>query len=530
LVKLFSCISFEYNSERSYLANIACQYLKLKREIIKERKEVAALVPALAEREEWQAKDIYGYLGSPYVGKRFMERSLYETRETSPRMRGDDPTFGEFEKRATEGLGRSGMVWDNIKEIVPVEYDDYIYDFTVEHPHHNFIADSFVVSNCGVRLLKTRLSEKDVKPKLRDLVYGLYHNVPAGVGSKGEIRVDVKEEQKILIKGAGWALSRGYATQSDIEHTEENGAMEGADPAAVSERAYERGRRQSGTLGSGNHFIEVQAIDTIYDEEAARVFGLEKGQVTVMIHSGSRGFGYQICDDYAKGMVSSLSKYKINVPDRQLACAPLNSEDGKRYFGAMKCAANYAWNNRQCLMHLTRLTFEKIFGEGWQSLGMSLVYDVAHNIAKLEKHIVDNKEKLLCIHRKGATRAFGPGNADMPVIYKHIGQPVIIPGDMGTNSYLLVGTQKAMDDTFGTTCHGAGRCLSRTAAIRNLHVSQIRKELEEKGIVLMAAGKGTIAEEAPQAYKDVNEVVEAVDGAGISKRVCRMRPLGVLKG
>ncbi|NQT89795.1 MAG: RtcB family protein, partial [Candidatus Omnitrophica bacterium] len=273
-----------------------------------------------------------------------------------------------------------------------------------------------------------------------------------------------------------------------------------------------------------------QAIDEVYDEDAARTFGLEKGQITVMIHSGSRGFGYQVCDDYAKGMISALSKYNIKVPDRQLACAPFNSAEGKRYFGAMKCAANYAWNNRQCLMHLVRLTFEKIFSESWQGLGMSLVYDVAHNIAKVEKYKIDGKEKSLCIHRKGATRAFGPGQPDLPPIYKNIGQPVIIPGDMGTNSYLLAGTQKAMDDSFGSTCHGAGRCLSRKAAIRSFPVDQVRKELEEKGIVLMAAGKGTISEEAPQAYKDVNEVVEAVEGAGISKRVCRMKPLGVLKG
>jgi len=384
--------------------------------------------------------------------------------------------------------------------------------------------------NCGVRLVRTNLTEKDVKPKLKDLTVALYRNIPAGVGSKGDIRVDVKEEKKILVKGARWALSRGYATESDIDHTEENGAMEGADPSAVSERAYERGKKQSGTLGSGNHFIEVQVIDEIYDEEKARVFGLKKDQITIMIHSGSRGLGYQVCDDYAKSMVSTLSKYNIDVPDRQLACTPFNSEEGKRYFGAMKCAANYAWNNRQCLMHLTRLTFERIFGESWERLGMFLVYDVCHNIAKLEKHNVDGKEKLLCVHRKGATRAFAPNHPHLPQDYKATGQPIIIPGDMGTNSYLLTGTQKAMDETFGSTCHGAGRSLSRKAAFRNYTVGQVRQELEAKGISIMASGKGTIVEEAPGAYKDVNEVVDAVDGAGISKRVCRMKPLGVLKG
>jgi len=384
--------------------------------------------------------------------------------------------------------------------------------------------------NCGVRLLKTSLFEKDIGRKIKDIIYGLYRNIPAGVGSKGDIKVNSKEEEKILLNGAKWALSKGYATKNDIEHTEENGAMDGADPLVVSERAYERGKKQSGTLGSGNHFIEVQVVDKVYDENAAKVFGLEEGQVGVMIHSGSRGLGYQICDDYAKGMVSLLSKYNISVPDRQLACVPLASEEGKRYFGAMKCAANYAWNNRQCLTHLVRLTFEKIFGESMQSLGMLLIYDIAHNIAKLETHKVDGKEKQLCIHRKGATRAFGPGHPDIPVIYKDIGGPVIIPGDMGTNSYLLTGTQKAMDETFGTTCHGAGRSLSRKAASRNYTVAEVKKELEDKGIAIMASGKSTIVEEAPGAYKDINDVVEAVIGAGISKRVCRMRPLGVIKG
>ena len=384
--------------------------------------------------------------------------------------------------------------------------------------------------NCGVRLLKTNLFEDDLKGKLKDLVIGLYQNIPAGVGSKGDIKVSAKEEEKILVKGSKWALSQGYAIESDIEHTEENGAIEGANPDAVSERAYERGMRQSGTLGSGNHFIEVQAVDEIYDERAASVFGLSKGQITIMIHSGSRGFGYQICDDYARKMVHTLSTYNITVPDRQLACAPFNSEDGKLYFGAMKCAANYAWNNRQCIMHLVRLTFEKIFRQSFQTLGMFLVYDVAHNIAKLERHSVDGQKRLLCVHRKGATRAFAPGAEGLPAAYKDIGQPVIIPGDMGTHSYLMLGTETAMNETFGTACHGAGRALSRKAASERYNAFRVREELEKKGIVLMASGRETISEEAPGAYKDIDDVIDAVAGAGISKKVCRMRPLGVIKG
>ena len=384
--------------------------------------------------------------------------------------------------------------------------------------------------NCGVRLVKTNLFRRDVSSKLKDLVCALYNNIPAGIGSKGDIRVSVKEEEKILLKGARWALSQGYAIESDIDHTEENGAMEGANPDAVSERAYQRGMRQSGTLGSGNHFIEVQEIDEVYDEKAASIFGLSKGQITVMIHSGSRGFGYQICDDYAKKMVHTLSKYGISVPDRQLACAPFNSEDGRLYFGAMKCAANYAWNNRQCIMHLVRLSFEKVFKQSFQALGMFLVYDVAHNIAKLETHNVNGQKKTLCVHRKGATRAFAPGSEEIPASYRNIGQPVIIPGDMGTHSYLMLGTEIAMAETFGTTCHGAGRALSRKAASQRYNASRVIEELEKKGIVLMASGKETISEEAPGAYKDINDVIDAVSGAGISKKVCRMRPLGVVKG
>jgi tRNA-splicing ligase RtcB len=384
--------------------------------------------------------------------------------------------------------------------------------------------------NCGVRLLRTDLQFDDIKDKLKDLVYALFNDIPAGVGSKGDIRVGPKEEEEILVKGSKWAVTKGYGTADDLECTEENGAIAGADPEAVSERAYERGKAQSGTLGSGNHFLEVQVIDQLYDRDLCDTFGLTLGQVTIMIHSGSRGLGYQVCDDYTRSMIHCLQKYNINVPDRQLACAPVNSQEGKAYLGAMKCAANYAWANRQCLMYLTRKVFEKVFGSPWQKMGMNLVYDVAHNIAKIEKYTVDGKEKTLCVHRKGATRAFGPGHPALPERYKKTGQPVIIPGDMGRNSYLLVGTQKAMEETFGSTCHGAGRLKSRTAAARSINVDVLLKELESKGIIVKASGRGTIVEEAPQAYKDVNEVVDVVHNAGISKRVCRMRPLGVIKG
>ena len=452
LINLYSKVGFEYNEKRKYLANCAVGYLRLKRLIIKERKEAAMLALKLSGLGSWKRNEIYGFLKSPSVNERFIERSLYEFRKTGPRIGQAGLTFEEFIRQATVGLGRSGMIWERIESIDAIDYEDYVYDFTVEHHHHNFIANNFVVSNCGVRLLKTNFQYDEIKDKIKDLVYALYSDVPSGVGSKGEIKVSVREEREVLIKGAKWAVERGYGTQEDLECTEEYGAIAGADPTAVSDRAYERGKAQSGTLGSGNHFLEVQVIDQLYDRDICDCFGLTLGQITVMIHSGSRGFGYQVCDDFVKRMIPCLSKYRINVPDRQLACAPVNSPEGKQYLAAMRCAANYAWANRQCLMHLVRKSFEKIFGKSWQSMGMHLIYDVAHNIAKIEKHIVDGKEKTVCVHRKGATRAFAPAHPALPERYKEIGQPVIIPGDMGRNSYLLVGTQKAMEETFGSTC------------------------------------------------------------------------------
>ena len=385
--------------------------------------------------------------------------------------------------------------------------------------------------NCGVRLVRSNLTKDDVEPELQNLINALFSNIPCGVGSSGDIRVSDREEKEIFMKGASWAVKKGYGVKEDLEYTEDKGCMQDADPSKVSDRAYERGRKQSGTLGSGNHFVEVQVVDEILDDKRADIFGLFKGQITLMIHSGSRGLGYQICDDYVKGMVHCLNKYNINVPDRQLACAPINSPEGRSYFSAMKCAANYAWTNRQCLMYLTRLVFEKIFNKSWSHLGLDLVYDVAHNIAKMERHKVNGKEKVLCVHRKGATRAFPPGHPDLPDKYKEAGQPVIIPGDMGTYSYLLTGTMEAMEETFGSTCHGAGRCLSRSAAIRQCSGRRIDKELLDKsGVIVRAKGRSTLAEEAPEAYKDIESVVNVVHEAGISKKVARMRPLGVIKG
>ena len=384
--------------------------------------------------------------------------------------------------------------------------------------------------NCGVRLVRTDLAVEEVQPKLRTLIASLFNDIPCGVGMSGDIRMSRKDADQLLTQGSRWMVSKGYGVADDVAHTESSGCLDDADPSAVSERALQRGHDQLGTLGSGNHFLEVQAVDTIYDGEAADVLGLFEGQVTVMIHSGSRGFGYQICDDYLDVTARAMSRYDLHVPDRQLACAPIHSDEGRAYLGAMRCAANYAWSNRQCLMHLSRLTFERVFGKRWDALGMQLVYDVAHNIAKFERHRVDGQERLVCVHRKGATRAFPPNHPELPDDYRAIGQPVIIPGDMGRNSYVLVGTERAMIESFGSCCHGAGRVMSRSEAVRKAAGRSIEEELERQGIIVMGRGRKGVAEEQPSAYKDVNDVVNVVHNAGLAKRVARLRPLGVIKG
>lgn len=384
--------------------------------------------------------------------------------------------------------------------------------------------------NCGVRLVRTNLFLKDIKDKFSILINNLFHNIPSGLGSKGMIKLSTQEEVDVLVNGSKWAVAKGYGRKEDLAHTEEGGCLEMADPDKVSQKAMERGRSQLGTLGSGNHFLEVQVVEKIYDTNIAKVFGLQEGQITVMIHSGSRGLGYQVCEDYLRTMGDAIRKYGIVLPDRQLACAPFTSPEGKAYLGAMASAANYAWANRQCLMHWTREVFKQVFGMKLSELGMELVYDVAHNIGKIEEHEVDGKKLKLCVHRKGATRAFSAYHPVLPEDYKSVGQPVIVPGDMGTASYVLVGTALGMEEAFGSACHGAGRVLSRTAAIRQAQGRAIDRELGDKGILVRSAGRETLAEEMPEAYKDVTHVVNVLHNAGIAKRVAKLRPLGVVKG
>jgi tRNA-splicing ligase RtcB len=384
--------------------------------------------------------------------------------------------------------------------------------------------------NCGVRLLATLLTAEEVRPRLPALVDALHAAVPAGVGSRRGAKVTPGEARRLLEEGAGWAVEHGEGEPDDLARIESHGRLEGADPDAVSPHAYERARGQLGTLGSGNHFLEVQIVEEVFDDASARALGLSPGQVTVMIHTGSRGLGHQVCTDYLRRVEGGLRRWGIQLPDRQLACAPLDSPEARGYLGAMRAAANFAFANRQCLAQRTREVFERVLSVSPGALGMSLVYDVAHNIAKAEEHEVDGRPRRVLVHRKGATRAFPPHHPELVAAYRATGQPVLIPGDMGRYSYVLVGTEASMRETFGSTCHGAGRLMSRTAAVKAARGRQIARELESRGVLARATGRDALEEEMPEAYKDVKDVVEVVEKFGISRRVARLRPIGVIKG
>jgi tRNA-splicing ligase RtcB len=385
--------------------------------------------------------------------------------------------------------------------------------------------------NCGVRLLRTNLPREEVEPRVEDLVNAFFSNIPSGVGSRRkDLKLSMPTLKEVMRLGAAWAVKNGYGSKSDLDHIEAGGQISGADPELVSQFAMDRGKDQLGTLGSGNHFVEVGYVLEIYDGKLAAALGLFKNQVTVIVHTGSRGLGHQVCDDYIKVMLRAAAKYGIELVDRQLCCAPLTSPEGKQYLAAMASAANFAFANRQMITHWVRESFEQVFQMGPKKLGLELVYDVAHNIAKMEEHEVNGKKKKLCIHRKGATRAFPPGHPEVPEAYRATGQPVLIPGDMGRYSFVLVGTEKALTETFGSTCHGAGREMSRHAALKMAKGRSIVRELAAKGIVVRGAGRATIDEEISEAYKDVEQVVDVTHGAGISKKVAKLKPLGVIKG
>jgi tRNA-splicing ligase RtcB len=384
--------------------------------------------------------------------------------------------------------------------------------------------------NCGVRLLRSNLTEQTVRSKLKDLVNDLFSSIPSGVGSKGAIRLTNSELDEVLVNGVNWAIEHGYGSTNDSDVCEENGKILNADPNKVSDKARKRGAPQLGSLGSGNHFLEIQKVSEIHDEEAANRMGIKEGTITVLIHCGSRGFGHQVCSDYLRVAEQAMEKYNISLPDRELACVPNNSEEGESYRKAMFAALNFAWSNRQMITHWTRKSFERVFNQTESDLDMKLVYDVAHNIAKVEKHKVDGQDRKLVVHRKGATRAFPSNRSEIPFKYRDLGQPVLVPGSMGTSSWILLGKPNSMDLSFGSTAHGAGRTMSRSKARRNFTEDYVKKSLNDKGIFIKALTRDGVVEETPEAYKDVDSVVDVSHNLGIATKVAKLIPIGVIKG
>ncbi len=529
LIRLYSRIGYDYNQRKQYLGSVAVHFLRSKAAVLRERDASIETARTLKAATGATLKEITAAIASPYVNERFVARSIWEGRKTTSRIGSVFLGFQAFTKLKTKGLGKTGQVWEAIIRKEAIDHDEPVYDLTVQDEHHNFIANGFVVSNCGMRLIRTNLTLADVQPRLEELMTALFKKVPAGVGSKGFVRVNRQELENVMRKGARWCIENGYGWREDLERIEEHGCIPGADPSKVSAHAVERGIHQLGTLGSGNHYLEVQvaADDRIFDRETAAALGITgHDQIVVMVHCGSRGFGHQVASDFLRVFEKAMRRHGITVKDQQLACAPFRSEEGQDYFAAMNCAANSAFANRQVITHQIRAGFEEVFGQSAEEMGMHIVYDVAHNIAKVERY----KEGDLVVHRKGSTRCFGPGRAELPELYRNIGQPVICGGSMETGSYLLVGTDKAMTDTFGSTMHGSGRTMSRAQAKRSVRGEKLKQDMKSRGIIVKAVSMAGLAEEAGFAYKDISEVVEAVDRAGITKKVAELRPIGNIKG
>jgi tRNA-splicing ligase RtcB len=529
LVRFWSRVGYEYNRRKQYLANVAVQYLKLKGVVISERAASVKTAIVMKKTSGTTLQSITRAIGSPYVNARFIARRLWEERRTNVRIGTAFPRFEEFVTAKTNGLGMTGQVWDRIVHKEPVDHVGPVYDLTVLDEHHNFIADGFVVSNCGMRLIRTELTLADVQPRLERLMTELFRKVPAGVGASGFVRLDRAALDSVMTKGARWCIEQGYGWHRDLSRIEEGGCITGADPEKVSDHAVSRGINQLGTLGSGNHYLEVQVVsnDRVFDRESAAALGITgHDQIVVMVHCGSRGFGHQVATDYLKVFEKAMHRYGITVKDQQLACAPFRSSEGQDYFAAMNCAANSAFANRQVITHRIREAFATVFGRSAEELGMELVYDVAHNIAKVERY----EEGDLVVHRKGSTRAFGPGSPDLTEAFRQTGQPVICGGSMETGSYLLVGTERAMQETFGSTMHGSGRTMSRAQAKKSVRGEQLQREMKQRGIVVKAVSMSGLAEEAGFAYKNISEVVDTVDRAGITKKVAELRPIGNIKG
>jgi len=522
LLRLYGTVGFEYNQKRSDLASMAILYIRRKQALTLHRAQIAERVKELKSKG-LKAQEIKQLFISPLCNERFIERCLYE--KSSTRITLDFESFDNFVEKCAEQLRHYGLIFEPISSITQAQAKEIVYDFTIAK-NHSFVANGIVVSNCGVRLVRTDWAVDDIKPKVKQLLDTLFNEVPSGVGRAGLTRLSDAEMKEILAKGSRWSLEQGFGTKDDLEATEDYGCIKGADPEFVSQTAIARGKPQLGTLGAGNHFLEIQKVDHIYDEKTAKAFGIDHtGQITVMIHCGSRGLGHQVASDYIREMEK---KYGFEgLPDRELINAPINSELGQQYFKAMSAGANYAFANRQMIVHWVRDSFRKVMGT---DQGMRQVYDVCHNIAKFEEHNVDGASRQLCVHRKGATRSFGPGREELNEIHQSTGQPVFIPGTMGTASYILVGTAEAEEKSWGSTAHGAGREMSRAEAIRRFRGETVARELESQGILVKAASMKGIAEESAPAYKDVDEVCRVSDKVKLGKLVARLVPLGVVKG
>ncbi len=519
MLRLWKLIGFEYNHKRQTLANIASLYILLKKEENNKRKEIALRIKDYKKRgfAISEVKNIF----KDKINERFIERHYYEN--AKQRINLDFIEFNDFKKNKLEELEEFGVIFDKIKEIKKIEGKFKVYDFNIKD-NHNFIANGFVVSNCGVRLLASNINKKDFLKKRKDVLAEVYKNVPSGVGEKSDFRLNEKELKEVLENGVKWAVEKKYATKDDEEKIEDSGCLGGANSSNVSKKAIGRGRNQLGTLGAGNHFLEIQEVEKIYDNKIAKTFGLNVGQIVVMIHSGSRGLGHQVASDYIQAMEKEYGFE--HLPDRQLAYAPIKSELGKNYLSAMAAAANFAFTNRQLIVHQIRKSFTKYF----PNAKLDTVYDICHNIAKFEEFEIDGKKTTLCVHRKGATRSFGPGRKELPNDYRKVGQPIFIPGSMGTFSYVLAGTEKASKLSFASTAHGAGRARSRSYAANNISASDVEKELKDKDIIILAGSRKGIVEEAPESYKDVKEVARVSHELGIGLLVARLKPLAVAKG
>jgi tRNA-splicing ligase RtcB len=524
----FSQVGYVYNREKERLASLASLYFDFLTTVRAERNNarneasrmrVAGVAPT----------EIVSTLRSTNVGESFIRHSIWATRGKARVW--DVEHFEEF--CSDREYGRSGFAFSRIVAIDSIPYAGEVYDLSLDHKDHNFIAEGIVVSNCGMRLIRTNLRFKEVKPKVKELVDLLFRLVPTGVGVKGTVRVNQSQFDDVMRWGVKWCGENGYGWKEDANMVEEDGFIKGADPSKVSKQASSRGISQLGTLGSGNHYLEIQVIDPgrFFDPKMGKHFGLvHDDQVVIMIHCGSRGFGHQIGSDYLRIFDGAMKRYGITVKDRELSCAPFKSKEGTDYYGAMVCAANMAFANRQVIVHRVRDAFKTVFHKDPEALDMHIIYDVCHNIAKVERQQLDGSTKDLVVHRKGATRSFGPGHRDIPAPYREIGQPVIIGGSMETGSYLLLGTEKAMTETFGSTAHGSGRTMSRTAAKKEVNGEALQKSMEKRGIYVKAATYDGLAEEAGMAYKDISEVVDTMDRAGISKKVAALRPIGNIKG